>query len=156
MQLQAFQLCSTGQDDLNLSYESLTSKKTQKLLFERIGTNQKFFQSLKRIDDGEAEVDQADADDEEGIICYDEIDSSKTVDEAIQDIVESAPADSLADIYGGKEVDLNDSDAEDKGVGINLDMYISNFSTRDATRRWMAWDNNWIYNCIISCISIWI
>jgi hypothetical protein len=140
MKLQAFHLCSTGQDGFNLSYESLTSRKTQNMLFERVGTDQEFFQSLKRVDDGEEEADQGDGGNDDGMVCYDEIDSSKTINEAIQDIVESAPAGCLADIYADKEDGLNESDVEDRGAGINLDMYTGRFSTRDATRRWMEWD----------------
>ena len=45
----------------------------------------------------------------------------KTINEAIQDIVTSAPANCLADIYADKEDELDDSDAEDRGAGINLD-----------------------------------
>ena len=65
----------------------------------------------------------------------------KTINEAIQDIVTSAPANCLADIYADKEDELDDSDAEDRGAGINLDPYIMGaFSTTDATRRWMEWN----------------
>jgi len=110
------------------------------VLFEQVGTDQEFYKSLKRGDDGDAEADQGDIDNDDGVVCYDEIDSSKTVNEAIQDIIESAPADCLVDIYADKEGGLNESDAEDRGSGANLDIDTGNFSMRDATRRWMEWD----------------
>jgi len=75
------------------------------------------------------------------MICYDEIDSSKTLKGAIQDMIESAPADCLGDIYADKGDRLSDSDADDRGAGINLDTYIrKDFLVKDATRLWMQWD----------------
>jgi hypothetical protein len=141
IQLQAFQLCSTGQDDFNLSYESLTSKKARKLLMDRISESQEFYKSLKRGDKGGEEMDHEDSSDSKGLIYYDEIDSSKTIKEAVQDVLKSTPAGGLSDIYADKEEVLSESDAEDKGAGINLDTYITDhFSMRDATNRWMEWD----------------
>ncbi|KAF9785321.1 hypothetical protein BJ322DRAFT_989704, partial [Thelephora terrestris] len=42
----AFQLCSTGQGNFNLSFESLTSREARRLLFERISTDPEFYKSL--------------------------------------------------------------------------------------------------------------
>ena len=111
----------------------MTSRKAQKLLFEWIGTDQEFYQSLRRAEDDIAEDDEESIDNGDGMVCYDGINSSKTINEAIQDIVASAPANCLADIYADKYDELDDSDAEDRGAGVNLDA----FSTTDATRRLM-------------------
>ena len=93
-------------------------------------------------DEGDEE-DQDDDDDNnnDGVNC-DEIDSSKTVDEAIADIIDCTPADCLADIYVDGEAEaLSELDAEDRGAGINLDMWVEHpFSVCNATRRWMEWN----------------
>ena len=74
-------------------------------------------------------------------IYHDDIDSSKTISEAVQDIIERTPADSLADIYVDEGDGLSNSDAEDRGTGANLSDYLrKNFSVRDATKKWMEWD----------------
>ena len=49
-------------------------------------------------------------------IYHDDIDSSKTISEAVQDIIERTPADSLANIYVDEGDGLGNSDAEDRGV----------------------------------------
>ena len=74
-------------------------------------------------------------------IYHNGIDSSKTISEAVQDIVERTPADSLADTYADEGDGLSDLDAEDRGTGANLSDYLrKNFSLRDATKKWMEWD----------------
>lgn len=134
---------------MNLSYESLTSREARKLLFERVSTDKEFYKSLQRSDEGDEDEDE-DQDQEDGdesgngkIVCYDGVDSSKTIHEAIAEIIEQVPADHLADIYADKEDrQSSESDAEDRGVGTNLDNYIEHeFSTCDATQRWMEWDS---------------
>ena len=107
-------------------------------------------------DEGDEEdQDDDDDNDNDGVNC-DEIDSSKTVDEAIADIIDSSktvdeaiadiidctPADCLADIYVDGEAEaLSELDAEDRGAGINLDMWVEHpFSNCNATRRWMEWN----------------
>lgn len=119
----------------------MTSKEARALLLEQISTDQEFYKSLRRRDEGDEEVDQEkDQGDDDGV-CYDEIDSSKKINEAIQDVMESTPADSLGDIYADEEDGLDESDAEDRGTGTNLGRYVGNdFSTRDATTRWMSWN----------------
>jgi len=76
------------------------------------------------------------------VICYDdEIDSSKSINEAVQDVHERTPANSLADIYASNSGESDAEDAEDRGFGVNLGIYIKeHFTMRDATNRWMEWD----------------
>jgi hypothetical protein len=137
MQLQAFQLCSTGKNNFNLSYESLTSKEARKLLFDCIATNQEFYRSLKRMDSGDEEIVEDGSSGGIGEILYDDIDSSKTIKEAIQDVMKTVPAGSPTDAYA----DEAESDVEDQGAGINLDTYVpEHFTKGDATNRWMKWD----------------
>ena len=76
------------------------------------------------------------------MVCYDEVDSSKTIGETIADVIGSAPADCLADIYADKGERLSESDTEDRGVGMNLDTYTGHeFPTCGATGQWMNWDS---------------
>ena len=109
--------------------------------------NQGFYKSLRRLDEGDRNEDGDEEDnddsDSEDFICYNEVDSSKTIYEAIADITKQTPANHLANIYADKEDRLSDgSDSEDKGVRINLDKYTGyEFSTCDVTGRWMEWDS---------------
>ena len=77
-----------------------------------------------------------------GDVYYDEINSSQTIHEAIAGVVIQAPANQLADIYADrKDQESDESDAEDRGAGVNLDKYsIHPFATCDATQRWMDWN----------------
>ena len=107
--------------------------------------------SLKGLDNGDEDEDQeGGAVDQEasgngngGIVHYDEIDSSQTIQEAIAEVVAQAPANHLADIYADREKwESDESDAEDKGAGTNLENYaLHPFATCDATQRWMEWDS---------------
>jgi hypothetical protein len=122
----------------------LTSKEAHHLLLERISTDQEFYKSLKGSDEGgEEDQDDNDNDGDNKTVHYDEIDSSKTINEAIADVIKRAPADCLADIYVDKDDGLSgESDAEDRGTGTNLDMYTGHeFSTRNATGGWMEWNS---------------
>jgi hypothetical protein len=106
-----------------------------------VGTDRTFFESLKRIDGGEEESDQEDISDNDEVVGYDEIDSSKTINEAIQDTIRRSPANCLGDIYADEEDKLNESDSEGRGAGINLGKYIGDeFTARNATEMWMNWD----------------
>ena len=77
------------------------------------------------------------------LVCYDEIDSPKTINEVIKDVIDCTPADRLADIYtDGDSGLLSESDTEGRGAGTNLDMYIGHeFSTHNATDGWMELDS---------------
>jgi hypothetical protein len=54
------------------------------------------------------------------MVCYDDIDTSKSINEAVQDIIRSVPAGCLADAYTDEEDSPDESDAEDGGTGTNL------------------------------------
>ena len=123
----------------------MTSKEAHQLLLERVSADSEFYKSLKRLDEGEEE-DQGGDDDGTGdkeMVCYDEIDSSKTINEVIKDVIDRTPADRLADIYADDDSGLlSESDTEDRRAGTNLDMYIGHeFSTHNATDGWMEWDS---------------
>ena len=145
MQSQAFQLCSTGEKGFNLSYESLASKEARQLLLEWISGDREFYKSLNRSGEGEEEDQDDDGDDNSNneMVPYDEIDSSKTIDEAITDVLNRTPPSSLADIYADEDDRLlNESDTEDRGTGANLNKYtVHDFSTRNATGGWMEWNS---------------
>ena len=123
----------------------MTSKEARQLLLERISEDSEFYKTLKRSDTGEEEEDQENDGygGDDGMVCYDEIDSSKTVNAAISDILRCTPADSLAEIYADDDVGVSsESDTEGRGTGDNLDMYIgAEFSTCDATEGWMEWNS---------------
>lgn len=109
---------------------------------KHISEDQEFYNSLTRTDEGGEETDQEDFDENgDRAVCSDEIDSSKTINEATQDALKGTPANCLSDIYADKEDTPSESDTEDKGGGVNLDIYVGHhFSMRDATNRWMEWD----------------
>ena len=126
----------------------MTSKEAHQLLLEKISTDQGFYKSLKRLDKGDQDQNSRDIDqeasgnDDEGNVYYDEINSSQTIHEAIAGVVIQALANQLADIYADrKDQESDESDAEDRGAGVNLDKYaIHPFATCDATQRWMDWN----------------
>jgi len=47
---QAFRLCSTGEDGLNLSYECLTSERARTALKERIAASPEFAKNLQQLE----------------------------------------------------------------------------------------------------------
>lgn len=63
-----------------------------------------------------------------GEVQYDEVDSSKTVKEAIQDVMGSSSAACLTNI-----LDEDESGGEGGGAGINLDAYVSGHFTKKGT-----------------------
>jgi hypothetical protein len=124
----------------------LASKETCQLLLERIGTDKEFYKSLNGLEKGEEEEDNDgdngnDSDDER--VHYDEIDSSETIDATVADIIKRTPADCLADIYADEgDGSSSGSDAEDRGTGVNLDMYTGDNSPTDNDRGgWMEWNS---------------
>ena len=78
------------------------------------------------------EEDEAtDDDNSEGVVEYDEIDSSKTVEEEIVDLMAASAVDGSLD-EGQDEV----------CVGTDLEQYIGyEFSSQAATAAWMKWDS---------------
>jgi len=126
---QAFKLCSTGEDGFNLSYESLTSEKAMKALSEWMKNSKDFTDTLSRVGPigVEEEEEEVTGDGSEKAIEYDEIDSSKTVEEEIADLM-----------AGGA---VNDLEEDEVCVGTNLEQYIGyEFSSQTATNSWMKWD----------------
>ena len=83
---QAFKLCLTGEDGFNLSYESLTSKEANEALSERMQSKD-FTDTLPQfgLSGVEEDDDEVTGYDDEGAVKYDEIDSSKALDEEIAD-----------------------------------------------------------------------
>jgi len=129
---QAFKLCSTGEDGFNLSYESLTSEKAKKALLERMKNSKDFTDTLSRTGtigtEEEEEEEEWVTNNGSKVIEYDEIDSSKTVEEEIADLM-----------AGGAVDDLVEDD--EVCVGTNLEQYIGyEFSSQTATNAWMKWD----------------
>src|ERR1700743_1039612 len=121
-------LCSTGEEGFDLSYNSLTSESAKKALAERIKNSQAFSMTLSRAEPMgvENDEDSAGGDQEDFAVEHDEIDSSKTLDEAIGDLMAIPGADDLSD---------------EVCVGTDLEQFIGHeFSARDATTAWMKWD----------------
>lgn len=126
---QAFKLCSTGEEGFDLSYDSLTSEKAKAALAKRVKNSKAFVNSLSCMEPiGTEEDDEVDGDDEgERTVEYDEIDSSKTLEE-IADLMTTQTAD-------------DPSDEGEVCIGTNLEEFIGyEFSTRAATTAWMKWD----------------
>ena len=127
----------------------MTSKEARQLLLERISTDKEFYRSLKGKDKGEEEENngQDDGDERDGgddrTVYYDETDSSKTVGEAVADVIKCTPAESLGAIYADEDSgSSSESDTEDRGVGANLDMYTGEkFSSQDTPGGWMEWNS---------------
>lgn len=127
---QAFELCSTGKDGFNLSYDSLTSEKAKTALAKRMKDSKDFADTLSQPEPIGTEDDDeiADDDDEHNTIGHDEIDSSKTLDEEIADMV-------ALDVTDGP------SDEDEVCVGTNMEQYVGyEFSSQAATTAWMRWN----------------
>jgi len=113
------------------------------LLLRRISVDLEFYKSLERSDPGEEEDQENNGYDNDRMVCYDEIDSSKTINAEITEILRRTPADSLAEIYADDDGGVSsESDTEGKGTGDNLDEYTgAEFSTCGATEGWMEWNS---------------
>ena len=82
-------------------------------------------------EDNEENDSGGENDGDNGMVCYDETDSSRTNDAEIAEVIGSTPADCLAEIYADEENgSLSESDPEDRGTGAN--MY---------TGGWMKWNS---------------
>jgi len=84
---------------------------------------------------GMEEDDEVTDGDDEVVVEYDEIDSSKTLEEEIADFMAQGTVDGpLGGPLGGDE--------EEVCVGTNLEQYIGyEFSSQTATNAWMKWDS---------------
>ena len=151
---QAFKLCSTGEEGFDLSYDSLTSDKAKAALEKRIKDSGDFAKTLSQMEpigiEGDEEVE--DGNQEGTVVNYDEIDSSKTLEEEIADLMTSGGVEEVADpmaIDAEEEIadpmttDVVDNplDEDEVCVGTNLEEFVGyEFSTRAATTVWMKWD----------------
>lgn len=123
---QAFKLCVTEEEELNLSYESLTSEKAKAALEERM-KSQEFMDTLFGMEPTGTEDDPETSQDN-NVITYDETDSSKTVMEEVADLMNRQAVDEL--IEDGEVC-----------IGTNLAQFIGHeFTSRNATAAWMKWD----------------
>ena len=125
---QAFKLCSTGQDEFDLSYNSLTSEGAKKALEERIKNSHIFSNTLFRAEPIGVEDDEVipHGDQESSTVEIDEIDSSKTSDEEIADLMTTP---------GVSEK------SEEVCIGTDLEQFIGHeFSIPAATTARMKWD----------------
>ena len=134
--IQAFKLCLVEKDGLNLSYECLTSKKARDTLAERIAASPEFERSLQRPGTiGEEDDDEFDEDDPMVDVTYDEIDSSRMINEEVGTLVLQEPGHLMG------EQDAKSDDGDMHIVGENVERYTGHqFSSRAATTWWMEWD----------------
>lgn len=128
----------------------MINKKVHQKLIERIGTDKEFHRSLKGEDEGGEEDEDNDENDgnngsdgDDKLIHYNGIDSSKTIDAAITDVIKSTPANCLADIIYADESSgsSSESDAEGGGTGTNLDMYTGDKHSTHNAMGWMEWNS---------------
>ena len=81
------------------------------------------------------------------LVCYDEINSSKTINEVIKDVIDCTPADHLADIYtDGDSGQLSESDTEDRGPGL-IWICILDMNSQLTMLQMGGW--NWIVNKLV-------
>ena len=92
-------LCSTGEEGFDPSYDSLTSESAKKALAELIKNSQAFSIKLSWAEPMgvENDKDSTGGDQENFAVEHDNIDSSKTLDEAIGDLMAIPGADDLSD-----------------------------------------------------------
>jgi len=107
------------------------------MLAERVAASPEFAKTLQRPETIVAEDDEElDEDDPMDEVTYDEIDSSKMIDEEVEALILQKP----------RQLPMGEPDAEsDHGdvhiVGANVDRYTGHqFSSRGATGWWMDWD----------------
>lgn len=135
--IQAYKLCSTGKDELDLSYECLTSEKAKDTLAKRIAASPEFAKTLQRPETMQAEDDEDELDENDPMdeVTYDEIDSSRMVDEEVEALILQKPGHLLMGEQG------SESDNEDIIVGAHMEKYTGHeFSSRTATNWWVEWD----------------
>ena len=120
---------------LDLSYKCLTSERARAALTDRISASTEFAKSLRRPETtGVEDSEELDEDDQGDEVVYDEIDSSKLIDEEVGALILQNPRNIT--------MDKPDSDGDDvQIVGTNVERYTGyEFSSRGATNLWMEWD----------------
>ena len=122
-------------DGLNLSYEYLTNKKAGDTLAEQIAASPEFERSFQRPGTiGEEDDDEFDEDDPMVDVTYDEIDSSRMINE-VGTLVLQEPG----HLMGEQNAKSDDGDIHI--VGENVERYTGHqFSSHAATTWWMEWD----------------
>ena len=100
--IQAYKLCSTEETGFDLSYECLISEGAKAALKERIATCPEFAKNLQRpetveAEDGEEDGGEPGQDNPKDVVIYDETDSSKTIDEAVEALILQKPKNLLTD-----------------------------------------------------------
>ncbi len=115
----------------------MTSKRARDALAERIAASPEFAKGLQRPETMEVEDDdELDEDNPMDEVIYDEIDSSKMIDEETEALILQEPG----------HLDTDEPDAEpDHGdvhvVGDKVDRYTGyEFSSHEATNWWVEWD----------------
>ena len=88
---QAYKLCSTGEDGLDLSYECLTSERTKTALAKQIADSSEFAASLQQPEIiGEEDNEESDGDNTNAVV-YNEIDSSRMINEEVEALILQQP-----------------------------------------------------------------
>jgi len=105
-------------------------------LAERIAASPEFTKSLKRLDTPGEEDDDVDEDNQVDKVVYDEIDSSRTIDEETTDLILQQPRNPLA-----YKPDAESDHDDHQVVGADMERYTGReFSSCTATNSWMDWD----------------
>ena len=115
----------------------MTSKRAIVALAERAAASPDFAKSLQWPDaPGEGEGDYIDEDNQGDEVVYDEIDSSRTIDEETLDLILQQSRHPLA-----HEPDADSDHNDHQIVGANMERYTGHeFSSHTATNSWMDWD----------------
>lgn len=139
MWFQAFKLCSTGEDRVDLSYDCLISEQARTALADRIEASSEFSKSLQRPETtGVEDEEESDEDDPMGedVVLYDEIDSSRSIDEEVETLMLQNPNHTVTN-QAGAESDHDDVQI----VGTHVERYTGHkFSPHVATGGWIEWD----------------
>lgn len=115
----------------------MTSKRARDTLAERTAASPEFAKNLQRPEIMEAEDDEElDEDDPMDEVTYDEIDSSRMIDQEVEALILQKPEHLLIG-KPGAESDHGDVHI----VGTHVERYTGlEFSSHAATSWWMEWD----------------
>lgn len=115
----------------------MTSDRARTALAERIAASPVFAKSLQRPEAyREGEDEQPEEDEQVDAVVYDEIDSSRMIDEEITNLVLQEPGHLLAD-----QPDAESDNEDHQVIGENMGRFTGQeFSSRAATNSWMDWD----------------
>jgi hypothetical protein len=117
----------------------LTGERAKAALKDRIATSPEFAKNLQRPDVAGVQEDEEFNDDAQGdVVVHDGIDSSKMINEEVEDLILQEPGHLLVD-----NPDTTSDDDDLHIVGKNLEKYTGHdFSSRMATGSWpwIEWD----------------